>query len=134
MFPIMPTEMDLMGLINFHFGEVWRPIAEDGYVGFEVYRDYYEYAPQEITDGKLTLTLADKFDEQYYTLVYKISGISPKKVLYPYLDDYCYNYWARQERRRVISLPISAKVKEMRRKLQQRQQPSPTYRFRPNSG
>lgn len=91
----MPTEMDLMGLINFHFGEVGRPIAEDGYVGFEVYRDYYEYAPQEITDGKLTLTLADKFDEQYYTLVYKISGIPPSKLLYPYLDDYCYSYWAR---------------------------------------
>ena len=65
----------ILEFVNLQFGEIGDFLVEDGYISFEVYRGSYEEAPKTLqsTDGGIRLTFFDKFDDRFFTLVYKIN-------------------------------------------------------------
>lgn len=67
-------ELKILKVVNLEFGDIGNFLIEDGYVSFEVYRGYYEDAPKflQTIDGKIRLKLVDKFDDRFFTLVYKL--------------------------------------------------------------
>jgi hypothetical protein len=67
-------------------GEIGNEQIEDNYISFEVYRDYFEDAPRVIRNGLFTLKLVDKFDDPFFTLIYRIQihskGVGVRRSMY----------------------------------------------------
>lgn len=62
----------VLGAIQKECGEIGNEQIEDDYISFEVYSDYFEDAPRAIRNGRFTLKLVDKFDDPFFTLIYRI--------------------------------------------------------------
>jgi hypothetical protein len=62
----------ILDAIQKECGEIGNTQIEDDYISFEVYRGYFEDAPRVIRNGRFTLKLIDKFDDPFFTLIYRI--------------------------------------------------------------
>lgn len=62
----------ILEIIEREFGEIGDFYIEDNEVGFRVYRELFENAPQKIIDTEITLTLLEK-SENSFSLGYNIS-------------------------------------------------------------
>jgi hypothetical protein len=62
----------ILDAIQKECGEIGNAQIEDDYISFEVYSGYFEDAPRVIRNGLFTLKLVDKFDDPFFTLMYRI--------------------------------------------------------------
>ncbi len=62
----------ILDAIQKECGEIGNAQIEDNYISFEVYRSYFEDAPRVIRNSRFTLKLFDKFDDPFFTLMYRI--------------------------------------------------------------
>ncbi|MDD5016155.1 MAG: hypothetical protein PHW73_13855 [Atribacterota bacterium] len=66
--------LKILDTIEKEFCEIGNFCIEDNEVSFEVYRGYFEEAPNSIEsqDKTISLNLIDKFDDPFYSLSYDI--------------------------------------------------------------
>ena len=69
--------LKVLDMAQREFGEIGNCYIEDNEVAFEVYRGYFEEAPDiiESEDKTVRLNLIDKFDDPFYSLCYEIQPI-----------------------------------------------------------
>jgi len=69
--------LKVLDMAQREFCEIGNFYIEDNEVAFEVYRGYFEEAPDNIEspDKTIQLTLIDKLDDRFYTLCYEIHSI-----------------------------------------------------------
>lgn len=60
-------------LVYDRFGEIGNLSLEDGYICFEVYLGDYEDAPQKMLGINTTMELVEKFEDPFFTVIYRIS-------------------------------------------------------------
>jgi hypothetical protein len=71
--------LEVVGVVEMEFGEVGNPLIEEDCISFEVYRGYFEDGPSVIKGRGITLRLMDTYDEQFFTLCYKIKRIRKER-------------------------------------------------------
>jgi hypothetical protein len=69
--------LHILAAIQRECGEIGNVQIENNDISFEVYRGYYEDTPKVIRNRRFILRLIDKFDDPFFTLVYKIH-MTPK--------------------------------------------------------
>jgi hypothetical protein len=62
----------ILNAIQKECGEIGNAQIEDNYISFEVYSGYFEDASRVIRNGRFALKLVDKFDDPFFTLMYRI--------------------------------------------------------------
>jgi len=73
--------LSVLKMIESEFGEIGLGPIEDNCISFDVYRAYYENAPEIIENGEITLKLANKFDDPCFNLSYEITLNTKSKQL-----------------------------------------------------
>ncbi|MGQ9805881.1 MAG: hypothetical protein ACUVRP_07375 [Chlorobiales bacterium] len=70
------SRKDILNAIEKEYGEIGDYDLEDNYVSFTVYLDSFEDPSEEIVvDENTKLRFVDKFDDPFYSLIYKITNI-----------------------------------------------------------
>lgn len=70
------SRKDILNAIEKEYGEIGDYNLEDNYVSFTVYLCYFEEPIKEIIiDENTKLRFVDKFDDPFYSLIYKVINI-----------------------------------------------------------
>ena len=64
--------LSILETVEREFGEIGNFLLEDDEVSFEVYKDYLDIAPNNITESSFILKLIEKCDYHFYSLSYHI--------------------------------------------------------------